>query len=178
MEQSIKEPLDNSLSQSGFKVLKNIEEREDASKAKSIQEPLKMKTKFQQDMEDDCQEQSNRHDDKNATDLSLYDEDVERQMDDDYQMSNTFSQRTRRTNDYLYDQSTMKRDHLISARLAKRDVSLLSSELEEVNATSQQAPSQHHQVHHQQVNTHCSYPTLLTFISGTLVGGNVDNIIA
>ena len=72
----------------------------------------------------------------------------------------------------------MKRDHLISARLAERDVSLLSSELEEVNATSQQAPSQHHQVHHQQVNTHCSYPTLLTFISGTLVGGNYNNLVA
>ena len=26
--------------------------------------------------------------------------------------------------------------------------------------------------------THCSYPTLLTFISGTLVGGNYDDIIA
>ena len=82
---------DKSLSQSGFKVLKNIEERAAASKAKSAEEPLKKKTTYQQDEEDDCQEQSNSQDDANATDLSFYDKDVERQIDDDYQMSNTFS---------------------------------------------------------------------------------------
>ena len=169
---------DKSLSQSGFKVLKNIEERATASKAKSAEEPLKKKTTYQQDEEDDCQEQSNSQDDVNATDLSFYDEDVERQIDDDYQMSNTSSQRTRRTNDYLYDPSTMKKNHLISARLADRDVSLLSSESEEINAESRQVPPQQHPAQPQQGNTHCSYPTLLTFISGTLVGGNYDDLIA
>ena len=72
----------------------------------------------------------------------------------------------------------MNRNHLISARLADRDVLLLSSESEEINAASRQVPPQQHHAQPQQGNTHCSYPTLLTFISGTLVGGNYDDIIA
>ena len=71
----------------------------------------------------------------------------------------------------------MKRNHLISARLADRDVLLLSSESEEINAASRQVTRQQHHIQPQQVNTHCSYPTLLTFISGTLVGDNYDDLI-
>ena len=89
-----------------------------------------------------------------------------------------FSQRTRRTNDYLYDPSTIKRNHLISSRLDNKDVSLLSWESEEVNSKLQQVPSQYHQVQPQHVNGPCSYPTLLTFISGTLVGGNYYDLLA
>ena len=74
---------------------------------------------------------SNNYDDTNATDLSLYDEEVERQIDDDYRISNTFSQKTRRTNDYLYDPTNMNRSHLISARIANNSESLLFSESKE-----------------------------------------------
>ena len=168
---------ENLFCQSGFEVLRNIEEREAASKARSAEEPLKTKTTYQPDEDDDWQERTNRNDDTNATDLALYDEDEERQIDDDYQTLTNFSQRTRRTNDYLIDPSTMKRSHLIPARLDAKKASLLASETDETNTTLQNLPGQQPlgQIH--QVRAHPSYPTLLTFISGTLVGGNYDDII-
>ena len=168
---------ENLFCQSGFEVLRNIEEREAASKARSAEEPLKTKTTYQLDEDDDWQERTNRNDDTNATDLALYDEDEERQIDDDYQTLTNFSQRTRRTNDYLIDPSTMKRSHLIPARLDAKKASLLASETDETNTTLQNLPGQQPlgQIH--QVRAHPSYPTLLTFISGTLVGGNYDDII-
>ena len=130
-----------------------------------------------QDEEEGFQEKSNNYDDTNATDLSLYDEEVERQIDDDYRISNTLSQKTRRTNDYLYDPTNMNSSHLISARIANNSESLLFSESEDITNLSQQMGDRQPQVKTQQINTQRSYPTLLTFISGTLVGGNYDDII-
>ena len=167
---------ENKFCQSGFQVLRNTEQRETAAKARSAEEPLKTKTTYQQDEDNDCQEKTSRHDDANAIDLALYDDDAERQTAEDYQTLNGYSQRTRRTNDHLYDPSTMKRTHLIPARLDAKK-SLLASETEETNTTSQNIPDQQSIGQTHQVHERPSYPTLLTCIGGILVGGNYDDII-
>ena len=83
-------------------------------KAQSAKEPLKAQTTYQQDDNNECQEQRDCHDDPNATDLSLYDEDVEQQIDDNYQVMEGCSQRTKRTNDYLTADSELNSNQLIS----------------------------------------------------------------
>ena len=50
---------ENKFCQSGFQVLRNTEQRETAAKARSAEEPLKTKTTYQQDEDNDCQEKTN-----------------------------------------------------------------------------------------------------------------------
>ena len=89
--------------------------------------------------------------------------------DDDYRINEGYTQRSERSHGRLIDLSDINPNQMISARI---------SEQGSVFSTNDESRPRHvgcRQAASRVASTERTYPTLLTFISGALVGGNYDS---
>ena len=108
----------------------------------------------------------------NAIPLSMFDDNEERIIDDDYCIMEGYAQTSLRSHDRLLQAGDVNPSHIISARVANND-SLLSSDAG--NVTSMSSPNVHEpaavaETFFNDQTAEISFPTLLTFIEGSLVG--------
>ena len=108
----------------------------------------------------------------NAIPLSMFDDNEERMIDGDYCIMEGYSQTSLRSHDHLLKAGDVNPSHIISARVANND-SLLSSVGSDVDLMTSSNVHDHTAVPDTVSNDQTadfSFPTLLNFIEGSLVG--------
>ena len=160
----------------GMDILHNMDERESIKSMKSAIEPLVKRTVFIQSEADNGNRNDNDDDDGNAIDLVAFDEDAERDINDFYGGIGAFGQLTQRSQDAVIENGGVDMRYMIGARVSNaHGNSLISANNDEAvmqdqgNATTEDTTRSSNQSQVQ-----ASYPQLITFVEGMIIGGNYD----
>jgi hypothetical protein len=161
----------------GIDILHNIEERKSVQTMKSAVEPVAKRTVYEASEEDDdtTRHYGNEDDDPHGIDFAYFDEDDDRDVDNDTGEAELMGQRTVRSNHTVIDRGGVSADSMIGARLSHQN-SLLAED-DNTSATTQEESASNATSAADGSRTYPtrSYPQLISFVQGTIVGGGYED---
>ena len=170
---------DGTLWNVGIDILHNMDDRKTAQKMKNAVEPLEKVTKYEKvEDDDDAEEKKKKRDNPNAIDFSLFDDNDERSIDDDYHVLEGYLQRTEQSSNHFINCGDVHENHIISARLTEQGSMLSHDVVEPSHRRARNAQARLTQALQNSGSTSNQIPTntFLTFVAGSLIGGNYDDI--
>ena len=122
--------------------------------------------------EDDGYGKNHDETDPNAIEFLHFDEVSDRAIDSDYRVMEGYAQGTERTHKHLISLCDVRSSQMIAVRISEQRSLLVTSE-ELTHSRTRAQPSWR-----RATTPEHSYQTFLTFIDGSLVGGNYDTYVS
>lgn len=169
--------VDNhSLYEFGIDILYNIEERQAIQSMKSASELLTKQTIYEasDSDNDNAHRNSNAEDDSDAIDFSYFDEGHDHDVNDDYGIDGLMAQRAKRSHDNIINQANVCAEHMIGARLSHQNSLIASADDTSMSGHEGDSRVTNHVT---STSSQTSFPQLITFIEGTIVGGKYNDYV-